>query len=60
MHRRNGSRSPHGERGLKYKNFKTLVETKSRSPHGERGLKYLKAADESLKIAVALLTESVD
>ena len=34
------SRSPHGERGLKYIYIFYLIFTTSRSPHGERGLKY--------------------
>ena len=32
-------RSPHGERGLKYRQRATLRIRQSRSPHGERGLK---------------------
>ncbi len=35
------SRSPHGERGLKFIDFRAHHEGHtSRSPHGERGLKY--------------------
>ena len=34
-------RSPHGERGLKYKVYQDCVSTPCRSPHGERGLKLL-------------------
>ena len=35
------SRSPHGERGLKYiSELHALLIGQSRSPHGERGLKY--------------------
>ena len=33
-------RSPHGERGLKYKRNGTITFHARRSPHGERGLKY--------------------
>ena len=33
------SRSPHGERGLKSKNYESYALRKGRSPHGERGLK---------------------
>ena len=33
------SRSPHGERGLKYKSLRSHVGRNGRSPHGERGLK---------------------
>ena len=33
------SRSPHGERGLKYNILSKNICTFSRSPHGERGLK---------------------
>ena len=33
------SRSPHGERGLKYPLLSLLYQGVSRSPHGERGLK---------------------
>ena len=34
-------RSPHGERGLKYRNVETNIRASRRSPHGERGLKYV-------------------
>ena len=33
-------RSPHGERGLKFKGMELVDGEFSRSPHGERGLKY--------------------
>ena len=33
-------RSPHGERGLKFIEFRPIVFVESRSPHGERGLKW--------------------
>ena len=32
-------RSPHGERGLKFKIVKLVAVERGRSPHGERGLK---------------------
>ena len=32
-------RSPHGERGLKFRLVNPLSKSNSRSPHGERGLK---------------------
>ena len=35
------SRSPHGERGLKYHTYVLINGVYSRSPHGERGLKSL-------------------
>ena len=35
------SRSPHGERGLKYNNVNLVLRRDCRSPHGERGLKYI-------------------
>ena len=34
------SRSPHGERGLKYLWQRLLRTNNRRSPHGERGLKF--------------------
>ncbi len=34
------SRSPHGERGLKYQRVQEGGRGACRSPHGERGLKY--------------------
>ena len=41
-HRRAGSsRSPHGERGLKFSLIEVILNEGSRSPHGERGLKLL-------------------
>ena len=33
------SRSPHGERGLKFRDNSEGYQRSSRSPHGERGLK---------------------
>ena len=39
------SRSPHGERGLKYHLFDDEAHPQSRSPHGERGLKSVPAAE---------------
>ena len=36
-----GGRSPHGERGLKYRLAAHLEKVCGRSPHGERGLKLL-------------------
>ena len=33
------SRSPHGERGLKYPGSEVRMHDDGRSPHGERGLK---------------------
>ena len=35
-----GSRSPHGERGLKFSQLRKEGLLPGRSPHGERGLKY--------------------
>ena len=35
------SRSPHGERGLKYRSEGQGAGIGGRSPHGERGLKYI-------------------
>ena len=35
------SRSPHGERGLKFRQRRRQVELVRRSPHGERGLKLM-------------------
>ena len=34
-----GRRSPHGERGLKYRGHAVRGQLVGRSPHGERGLK---------------------
>ena len=36
----NASRSPHGERGLKFSCFRVFHRIFCRSPHGERGLKW--------------------
>ena len=33
------SRSPHGERGLKFRRQRARIRAQGRSPHGERGLK---------------------
>ena len=33
-------RSPHGERGLKFRLLLCRLDMRGRSPHGERGLKY--------------------
>ena len=53
-------RSPHGERGLKYR-LDFLVELRgSRSPHGERGLKLFGVQCTPDELSVALLMESVD
>ena len=54
------SRSPHGERGLKYVGNVKVVGTKGRSPHGERGLKLQECYYTMTNLRVALLTESVD
>ena len=35
------SRSPHGERGLKYTCDDVISNRSGRSPHGERGLKFV-------------------
>ena len=55
-----GSRSPHGERGLKYvRRVEVVLRQIRRSPHGERGLKsWFDGLNDSLR--VALLMESVD
>ena len=54
-------RSPHGERGLK---FKPMRDNKGsdgcRSPHGERGLKLIVPPCLTCAARVALLMESVD
>ena len=54
-------RSPHGERGLK---FRLMADNPGladrRSPHGERGLKYNKAVVLHFKHQVAPRTGSVD
>ena len=39
------SRSPHGERGLKYEKGVPTRLTYGRSPHGERGLKWIVCDD---------------
>ena len=39
MQIKNPSRSPYGERGLKYEDDAQLLYPVSRSPYGERGLK---------------------
>ena len=55
------SRSPRGERGLKYNEVNNIQTTESRSPRGERGLKYCLFATLALtRATVALLAESVD
>ena len=56
----NSSRSPYGERGLKYELYDGKIRTAGRSPYGERGLKSLMVAGVVVPEAVALLTESVD
>ena len=53
------SRSPHGERGLKYFLTASNICFNSRSPHGERGLKY-NSSRENWPRWVAPLTGSVD
>ena len=53
------SRSPHGERGLKYRRPMVRHPPVRRSPHGERGLKSQTRIDDFRKY-VALLMESVD
>ena len=54
------SRSPHGERGLKYYPSNGSAGTVRRSPHGERGLKCQHVFKRRINNAVALLMESVD
>ena len=54
------SRSPHGERGLKYICKAQVRRILGRSPHGERGLKCKYCNGEFYNELVALLTESVD
>ena len=54
------SRSPHGERGLKYHVLVLPHVVDGRSPHGERGLKFPPPARCTIPSLVALLTESVD
>ena len=41
------SRSPHGERGLKYQRVQEGGRGACRSPHGERGLKFKTLLDEN-------------
>ena len=47
------SRSPHGERGLKYQVADLPFDVLGRSPHGERGLK-LDDVDERLELSESL------
>ena len=55
------SRSPHGERGLKFRVSRWACRVAPRrSPHGERGLKLFGAQSQDLGCVVALLMESVD
>ena len=56
------SRSPHGERGLKYRRTDPASHwLVRRSPHGERGLKYhVRHSARNGLDQVALLMESVD
>ena len=54
------SRSPHGERGLKFTALGADTTAHGRSPHGERGLKYELHVAASSHRLVALLMESVD
>ena len=53
-------RSPHGERGLKWKRTPRISCALCRSPHGERGLKLVVSALIVSGQVVALLMESVD
>ena len=53
-------RSPHGERGLKFRPHRTLTSVLRRSPHGERGLKSFEFTGHYKMEAVAPLTGSVD
>ena len=53
-------RSPHGERGLKWRVWKPGRGGQGRSPHGERGLKLMREWLEPPDVEVALLMESVD
>ena len=55
-----GGRSPHGERGLKYRHGEDEEGGWRRSPHGERGLKSHDINHGATKLVVALLMESVD
>ena len=54
------SRSPYGERGLKYVGQGAGECGACRSPYGERGLKSVRAGCTGRCRLVALLTESVD
>ena len=54
------SRSPHGERGLKFDRVLSAARGRSRSPHGERGLKSAAGTLQVFEEIVALLMESVD
>ena len=54
------SRSPHGERGLKWARPHASSRRDSRSPHGERGLKFTVNPHGEAEEFVALLMESVD
>ena len=54
------SRSPHGERGLKFVMYESVKTYERRSPHGERGLKSAPLSPHEHEALVALLTESVD
>ena len=54
------SRSPYGERGLKFADAWPAPAGRRRSPYGERGLKYRLANGIQIGVEVALLTESVD
>ena len=54
------SRSPHGERGLKFRQRGRVGRDGGRSPHGERGLKSVLRFQSACHARVALLTEIVD
>ena len=60
IHHPAACRSPHGERGLKFRPLGERDAGLRRSPHGERGLKWQLQLSQSRKYPVALLTESVD
>ena len=53
-------RSPHGERGLKFREEADVNRFRGRSPHGERGLKSLKHLRAASCSPVAPHTGSVD
>ena len=55
-----GSRSPRGERGLKFFLKFLMLSEYRRSPRGERGLKLCLLLSLIYLISVALLAESVD